>query len=322
MATGTNHWKLGLFVVVGLALAVTALVVLGARNWNQASVAYVSYFDESVQGLEIGSPVKFRGVSIGRVSAIDIAPDQRHVEVTSELTAQHLERLELGGKARPEGGAAVAFAVHPELRVQLAQTGITGVKFVLIDYFEVEDNPPPVLPFDVPDNYIPAAPSTFGKLESSIMKTAGRFPGIASDVHETVERVNGMVGAMEAEHLPERTVLALDQATLAMRTLNAELTALDVGALSRETRQTLSVVNGSLGRINGLLDRMEGDRGLFTSAQRSLDALSEVARGSHGVGSELELTMREVRSAARAIRRFAEALERDPDMLIKGRASE
>lgn len=321
MSTGTNHYKLGLFVIMGVALALIALVVLGARNWNQASVAYVSYFDESVQGLEVGSPVKFRGVSIGRVSAIDIAPDQRHVEVTSELTSQHLERLELGGTVRGEGGAALLVA-HPELRVQLAQTGITGVKFVLIDYFDAVENPPPELPFAVPANYIPAAPSTLAKLESSAVKTAGRFPDIATDVQATIQHVSGIARAIEAERLPERTVLALDQATLAMRSLNAELDQLDVGVLSRETRQTLSAVNGSLGRVNHLLDRMEGEHGLFTSAQRSLDALSEVARGSQGVGSELELTMREVRSAARAIRRFAEALERDPDMLLKGRASD
>lgn len=318
MSTGTNHYKLGLFVIMGVALALLALVVLGARNWNQASVAYVSYFDESVQGLEVGSPVKFRGVSIGRVAAIDIAPDQRHVEVTSELTSQHLE---LGGTARGEGGAALLVA-HPELRVQLAQTGITGVKFVLIDYFDAVENPPPELPFAVPANYIPAAPSTLAKLESSAVKTAGRFPEIATDVQATIQHVSGIARAIEAERLPERAVLALDQATLAMRSLNAELDQLDVGVLSRETRQTLSAVNGSLGRVNQLLDRMEGEQGLFTSAQRSLDALSEVARGSQGVGSELELTMREVRSAARAIRRFAEALERDPDMLLKGRASD
>ena len=57
MATGTNHWKLGLFVIAGIAVALISLVTLGARNWNKESVLFVSYFDESVQGLELGSPV-------------------------------------------------------------------------------------------------------------------------------------------------------------------------------------------------------------------------------------------------------------------------
>ena len=97
MATGTNHYKLGLFVLLGLTLSLAVVVTLGARNWNEESVHYVTYFDESVQGLELGSPVKFRGVSVGRVSGIGIAPDQRHVQVTSELTVTDLQRLNLGG---------------------------------------------------------------------------------------------------------------------------------------------------------------------------------------------------------------------------------
>jgi hypothetical protein len=47
-----------------------------------------------------------------------------------------------------------------------------------------------------------------------------------------------------------------------------------------------------------------------------------MARGSGTLGPELELTLRDVRGAARSIRRFTDALERDPDMLLKGRAAQ
>ena len=97
MATGTNHFKLGLFVLFGVGLTLSMMLILGATSFNDESVRYVSYIDESVQGLEVGSPVKFRGVAVGRVSAIDIAPDQRHVQVTSELTVPVLQRLNLSG---------------------------------------------------------------------------------------------------------------------------------------------------------------------------------------------------------------------------------
>ena len=85
MASPSNHWKLGLFVVCGVTLGLSALVLFSARSLRTETAQYKSYFDESVQGLETGSPVKFRGVTIGRVSAIDVAPDRRHVAVTSEL---------------------------------------------------------------------------------------------------------------------------------------------------------------------------------------------------------------------------------------------
>jgi paraquat-inducible protein B len=54
MALGTNRWKLGLFVILGLALATAAAVVLGAHTFNEATVRNLSYFDESVQGLDVG----------------------------------------------------------------------------------------------------------------------------------------------------------------------------------------------------------------------------------------------------------------------------
>jgi paraquat-inducible protein B len=316
MATGTNHWKLGLFVLVAVALLLTTLVVLGASNWNKASVSYVSYFDESVQGLELGSPVKFRGVTIGRVSDIDIAADHRHVSVTSELTLQKLDTLNLARGGEP------ALAVHPDLRVQLAQTGITGVKFVLLDYFDPRAYPAPELPFGTPQNYIPAAASTLKSLESSVMKTADRFPLIAADVSSTVAKVSAIVDELDRGQLPERTVDTLEQANRALRELTAQLAGMQAPELSREVRQTLVAFNGTLGKVNRLLERVDGEQGLIRSAQATADSLAEVARGSGSLGPELELTLREVRGAARSIRRFADTLERDPDMLLKGRATE
>src|SRR4051812_46819040 len=95
MAAPTNHWKLGLFVVVGIVMSLTTVAVLGARSLRTEVGRYVSYFDESVQGLEVGSPIKFRGVTIGTVARIDVAPDHRHVEVMSDLGVAELSRLGL-----------------------------------------------------------------------------------------------------------------------------------------------------------------------------------------------------------------------------------
>jgi hypothetical protein len=66
---------------------------------------------------------------------------------------------------------------------------------------------------------------------------------------------------------------------------------------------------------------LDSEQGLMRSAERAADSLNEVARGAQSVGPEFELTLREVRNAARSIRHFSDSLERDPDMLLKGRAS-
>jgi paraquat-inducible protein B len=319
MATGTNHWKLGLFVIVGVAFSVISLIVLGARSWSQSGVPYVSYFDESVQGLELGSPVKFRGVTVGHVGSIEVGPDQRHIQVTSDLDVRQLERMDLGGAAADEPKARPLLAAHPNLRAQLAQAGITGVKFVSLDYLE-SDEAPPVLPFPVPERHIPTTPSLMRSLESSVQKSFDRVPELAENAARVLVTLNAILARVDQAHLPEHALATLDGASQALVTLQTTLSDLDAASLSKSVEHSLVALSGSLNRANQLMDRLEAEHGLLDTAQRSFGALGEVARGGQSLGGDLEATLRDVRGAARSIQRFVDALERDPDMLIKGRA--
>src|SRR5205814_304905 len=93
--TAVSHWKLGLFVVGTIAVMVGTTFWLGARGFRRESFPAVTYFDESVQGLEVGSPLKFRGVTVGTVADITIAPDRRNVQVTSDVYVDAILRLGL-----------------------------------------------------------------------------------------------------------------------------------------------------------------------------------------------------------------------------------
>ena len=93
MSSPTNHGKLGLFVVCAVAGLAGAVIFIGGRSLTRVTVPYQAYFDESVEGLEVGSPVKFRGVSIGNVSEIALAGDKRHVQVTFALGVKVLDAL-------------------------------------------------------------------------------------------------------------------------------------------------------------------------------------------------------------------------------------
>ena len=314
MAVGTNYWKLGLFVILGSILAVSALIGLGARRWNDKTLTYLSFFDESVQGLEVGSPVKFRGVSIGRVAAIDVAPDHRHVQVSSELFVEQLGRLDL------QIARGVNAAPMPKLRVQLAQAGITGVKFLLLDYFDGEGHSPLKLPFKVPSNVIPSTPSTMKNLEDSLVRTANQFPDIASSLLHTINQVDELLKEVGDQKLPESANATLGEANSAMRELRGQLHALDAGALAEHATHSLANVDKTMAHVDQVLSRLEADKGILQGAERVTNSLNEVARGAQSVGPELELTLREVRGAARSVHHFMDALQRDPDMLLKGRA--
>jgi len=74
MARQSTNLIIGLFVIIGVLLGVVAVIWVGATSYFQKGETYVSYFDESVQGLQVDSAVKFRGVEVGMVKQIRVAP--------------------------------------------------------------------------------------------------------------------------------------------------------------------------------------------------------------------------------------------------------
>jgi len=320
MAAPTNHWKLGLFVLLGVVMIVSTVGVLGIRSLRKATGSYVSYFDESVQGLEVGSPIKFRGVTIGRVGAIDVAPDQRHVEVVSELGKAELSRLGLDGTTGlVKSGRPRKLVQAIDLRVQLSSSGLTGVKFLQLDFFAVARHPRPVLPFAVPKNYIPATSSTMKDLEISLVRTMNSLPKITRQLSRVIGRVDTLVSEVGDRKLVEYALETLAATRSLVLDARRKMARIDAPRLAAQLETTLAAFGATATSLNGILARIDGDRGLLGSAVRASNAFGDTARTVDGLGGQLHGTLRAVQSAARSIHKLADALEQEPDMLVKGR---
>ncbi|HPA15977.1 MAG TPA: MlaD family protein [Desulfobacterales bacterium] len=113
MATTKTKFTVGLFVLIGITIAVVAIIWLGMSHYFEKGRHYVAYFDESVQGLDKDSPVKYRGVSIGRVYSIGVAPDANLIQVELKIETG----LDLEG----------------DFVAQIKAVGITGIMFIEID---------------------------------------------------------------------------------------------------------------------------------------------------------------------------------------------
>jgi phospholipid/cholesterol/gamma-HCH transport system substrate-binding protein len=312
MSAPTNHWKLGLFVVTSTLVGLCALVYLGARTFQEETVSYKSYFDEGVSGLENGSGVTFRGVKIGTVSSIDVAPDRRHVEVTYELVVSVLHSLGLAaGKAK-----AIQISVPDDLRVQIGSNGLTGTKYLQIDFFDTKNLPAPSLPFPVPKNYIPAAPSTM----DAVMRAVDQLPELVRATAQMLNHVNMLLADVRAKEVPDKLVALLASAERVVKLLRGKLDALEVGEISSETQLALSKLNVTLAAFGRVLERLDGDQGLVASLQRTSDLSGDVVASARGLAPQIGDTVADLREAGVAIRLLVEAIERDPDMLVKGRA--
>jgi phospholipid/cholesterol/gamma-HCH transport system substrate-binding protein len=314
MTAPTNHWKLGLFVVVGVACCCVALLWLGTRSFRQETVQYVSFFDESVTGLEVGSPVSFRGVKIGDVSEINVAPDRRHVEVGYALGVSVLSRLGLA----EWHGEHVQMKVPDDVRVQVASSGVTGVKYLKLDF--LPSSPSPELGFPVPENYIPASPSTMKSLEEAVMRALDKFPLVMEKVLSVAERADALLVEVHAAELPQRSAGLLASAERSIGAFERKVEAVDSAGISHKAQNALGQLEHVLGRADGLMARIDSEAGLMQSVQRASDSIGDVASNARGTGPKLDRTLEQVSDVAGSMQRVLDALEREPDMLIKGHA--
>jgi ABC-type transporter Mla subunit MlaD len=315
MATALDRFKIGVLVIVAFIAAVLITIGLGVEVIPAKSVAYRSYFDESVQGLDVGAPVKIRGVSIGQVTDVRLAPDRRHVEVTLQLVVDELRRLGIATGPEHDKLALVA-----DLRAQIAALGLSGVKFVDLVFVDERLHPRPELPFPVPDEHIPATPSTLTRLESAAVRVADTLPRAVEELAATAARLDHLLEDLEREDVSGKATHALARTDAVLEDLERTLRAIERARIGERSARTLDELERAAAKVNAALDRIDGEEGLLASATRAADAIGALGRGTSPTARELESTMRGIREAADALRVLAESLERDPDMLLKGRA--
>jgi paraquat-inducible protein B len=308
---GVTHFKLGLLTLAVFAALVTTLVVLGLHRSGAPAVTYHTYFDESVQGLGTGSPVKFRGVRIGNVSSISIAPDGRYVEVAFALDVDATRRLRITD--RPVG-----------LRTQLSTQGLTGVKFIDMDV--IPDAPPQLLPFTPAPRTIPAQPSLLKGVETAIHVVGERVPSLLEQMSRAIGKLDHLLDDIDGADIPARLAATIDLATEIATHARRVFASIDrarlpaaLSDLVERAGQLVANVDAAATTAQATLDTLGGEHGLVARAHEAVTGIDTLSRRAIGSTEEFDRTMRDVAEAAQALRDLLDAIERDPDMLVKGR---
>ena len=246
-----NYFKLGLFVVGAVIAGVIVIVVIGSGRWFQPRVSIETYFNESVQGLDVGSKLKYRGVVIGEVTRIGFTYNKYQQDRPMQQRARYVlveaqiqPRL-LGGRA---GGGdlteqkAADLEIERGLRMRLAPQGITGTSYLEIDYVEPA---PSVLPIDwVPTTiYIPSAPSTVTTVVNAAIDILTRLHNI--DIEGTLAKLD--------------TLLV---------TTNEKVAAIDTRIISQRADRVLAKMETSL---DNLATKQLSDQGARTAHRAPRD---------------------------------------------------
>ena len=329
-------WRVGAFAVAGLAALATAVVLVGGR-WFAAREQAVLSFQSSVYGLNAGAPVVLRGVRVGPVVAVGLAPagpQGLSMPVTAEF-----DREQLAGVLGP---AAAAGPLVPQLVAQglvgrlATQSLLTGLLYVDLDL-----DPARRIAGAVPAAVagLPRIPTEATRLQTLQAQLEGLdLAQIGRDLAQIASSTRALLADAQGQKLLARAADALQSVQALARRVEAE-----VGPLARSTEATLAEARRQLARSGSAVDQaaiqvaaaasqVQALGGDIAPAARSLrqageeitrtaSVLREAAAEDSALRLGSERALQDLSRAARSLRELGDLLERHPDALLRGRAT-
>jgi len=322
MSTKVSPTLIGAFVIGAVALIVIAILLLGSGRLFRQTRDFVLYFDNSVNGLRVGAPVKFKGVEVGTVKDIRLQLEKgAEVNKIPVIIEIDLEKLTLRGATPQIAVDREAFhkAVVDGFRGQLEMESlVTGLLYVALDFF-----PGTPINFVQQDNVnnkypeIPTLPTSLEQAKGAVDRILNKLEEIDfKRLIDSLTKTSDEVGQLVRVNSPTvKSILqSVDQAMpqlrgaiLDFRTLTATANN-NVTNVSADLHQTLTAAHSAIEQIAATMKEAETT---IISVRATVDPNSPTFY-------ELTKSLREVSGAASSIRLLADSLDRNPQAVILG----
>jgi len=301
VARQVSNFTLGLFVVIAFVIGAAAVVWLGASRYFKTGTTYVTFFDESVQGLEIDSAVKYRGVDVGRVKKIRVAPDHRLIEVVMTIFEKDV--------------------VWPDTVAQKSLAGLSGMSFLSLSPGKPADFAlAPKISFPVKYPVIPSKPAQFDQLLSEADKTLGNlkqfdFKGLSDQMKSTARSMEGFLTDPRMDRIMahlETVTARLDSTTRAIDNIVA---GGEVKDLLDETRKTLSDTRLLVGEMSEEIRSMD----LSKTTANTNRLIEGIDRRTQRITEEISSAAENLGETSGSLDRLIERLRAKPSDIICGK---
>lgn len=243
MATQKTKFAVGLFVAIGIAFAILVTIWLGMSRFLEKGRFYATYFDESVQGLDVDSPVKYRGVFTGRVESISVAPDSKLIKVILKIDSDQ--------------------KLDQNIVAQLKSVGITGSMFVELDQKkEGQPDQSPHLSFPSEFPIIASKPSEISGLMGGINELLNQIKSLDLDeivgkIKTTLDNINQTVDDANVQRISKKIESSIEsmERILADHRWNKILASADSAGDS--LNNLLDKADRTLVRVQGIITGKE-----------------------------------------------------------------
>ena len=329
MKTKVSPAVVGAFALGAFALGVIALLAFGGVNLFSKPQRFVVYFDESIHGLDLGSPVKLRGVRVGRVADLVVRYDQAKnrsvVVVTCEFSRNTLTDR-AGAVIDVSDRGELQTLIDQGLRAQLGVQGLaTGLLFVELNFVNPKEYPTDNRMIEVRYAVVPAMPSAISEFQAS-----------ASEILSKIRRIDfeGLTGELKLLLGDSRKQVA----GLDLKGVSAQWqrtgAAIETLVASPEIKQTFVTLNATLVDLRATLAKLDGQvaatgtdvQATLAQTQVTLQNFSATAttlrnfiNAQQGLGEGAGEAFGKLAEAADAVQRLADFLERNPNALLTGR---
>ena len=334
MSKKANPTVVGTFVLVAIALVVAAIAILTGASWFHARPQAVAYFDGSVNGLQVGAAVTWRGVRIGSVTGIQVnvipGKGEIRIPVTMELEP---ERINFFGKGRDDA-MRIKDLVKRGLRAQLKlQSLVTGQL-----YIELEMHPGTPARLVGPDLALTPEIPTIKSTMEALQETFQRLPidALGSAAVRALTSINEVVSSPELRQVLSRLAESSTELATLLRDLHAEVqpTAKSLTTAAKTMTETLEMaqatladarrtVNNANAQItsNGkdLHEVLRSADQSFQSARAALASLDSLIAPQTPQRADVDQILRNLTYTSQSLRSLSDELERNPNALLMGR---
>ncbi len=304
--------RVGLLILAGVGVLVGLVWFLGGTRISDGTI-YESYFGESVQGLEVGVAVRYRGVAVGRVTDIGLVTAEYGVgsDTSLDQTTYRLVFVRYIVDSKRLGRVPdTETAVKLGLRARLASAGLTGITYIELDFQNPEKNPSMVVPWTPIGAYIPSVPTTLSRVEDATKVLIEKLNQIdivrfADTANKLLENTNRLVAAMEEQvrgaDLPGLTA-NMRQTSDALRRLadNPDIGRILAGsaATTEKLTQAIAQLPPLIASVQAVAKRADGG---VADTQQALVPL-----------------LRDLAAASANLRDITASLRRDPAQVLTG----
>jgi phospholipid/cholesterol/gamma-HCH transport system substrate-binding protein len=259
---------------------------------------YSVYFDESVRGLQVDSAIKYRGVDIGKVQSIDVAPDYRLIEV--------IMKIELEGDLPKQTIAALKTA------------GITGIVFIELDRINAgELANSPQITFKPRYPVIPSRRSEVSRFlaDSDIIMQNVKgidFKGISDQLKNTAQAIQNFADSKKINNILtnlESTSANLNQAIVKINKTVSE------GKVDRALNETMGVLSDARQLIGQAKKEIEF-LNLKEKSSRTNILLEDIDNKTKAITNELQDTSEHLRVTSENLEKLSDNLKKHPSDLI------